>query len=95
MSDKAGADTYGVSYALKINTARAEKAAESILALRSQPENESEQVCAEAYQVVASLLSDLGQYDTEPGQKILDNLSQAKMVHSDVLPWPSFENPKP
>lgn len=37
MSDKVGSDTYGVSYALKINRARAEKAAESILALRSQP----------------------------------------------------------
>lgn len=33
MSDKVGSDTYGVSYALKINKGRAEKAAESILSL--------------------------------------------------------------
>jgi hypothetical protein len=33
MSDKVGSDTYGVSYALKINKGRAERAAESILSL--------------------------------------------------------------
>jgi hypothetical protein len=33
MSDKVGSDDYGVSYALKINKGRAEKAAESILSL--------------------------------------------------------------
>lgn len=38
MSDKVGSDTYGVSYAMKINKGRAEKAAESILSLlASQP----------------------------------------------------------
>jgi hypothetical protein len=51
------------------------------------------QVCAEAYQVVGSLLSDLGQFDTDRGQHILENLSQARLVHTDVLPWPSFEQP--
>ena len=47
-------------------------------------------LCAEAYQVVGSLLSDLGQFDTEKGRKVLDNLSQGCVVHDDVLPWPSF-----
>jgi hypothetical protein len=53
--------------------------------------SEAEQVCAEAYQVVGSLLSDLGQFNTEQGRKILDNLSEHRMIHADVLPWPSFE----
>ena len=51
---------------------------------------EAAEVCAEAYQVVGSLLSDLGQFDTERADKILDNLSQHRKVHDDVLPWPSF-----
>ena len=53
--------------------------------------NEAELVCAEAYQVVGSLLEDLGQFDSELGQKILDNLSEHRLVHKDVLPWPSFK----
>ncbi len=52
---------------------------------------EAEQVCAEAYQVVGSLLSDLGIFETPEAEKILDNLSQHRMVHHDVLPWPSFK----
>jgi Lar family restriction alleviation protein len=55
-----------------------------------QEPREAEQVCAEAYQVVGSLLSDLGKFDTPEAEKILDNLSQAKLVHKDVLPWPSY-----
>lgn len=51
---------------------------------------EAEKVCGEAYQVVGSLLSDMGIFDNEQSQKALDNLSQARMVHQDVLPWPSF-----
>ena len=46
-------------------------------------------VCAQAYQVVGSLLSDLVQFDSEHATKILDNLSAGAVVH-DVLPWPSF-----
>lgn len=48
-------------------------------------------ICAMAYQVVGSMLSDLGQFGAGVGIKILDNLSQQKLVHDDVLPWPSFE----
>lgn len=51
----------------------------------------AEEVCAEAYQVVGSLISDLGVFETEQAQKILDNLSEARVVHHDVLPWPSFD----
>jgi hypothetical protein len=50
-----------------------------------------EQVCGEAYQVAGVLLSDTGQFDTDHGNKILDNLSQMRMVHDDVLPWESVE----
>jgi hypothetical protein len=48
-------------------------------------------LCAEAYQAVGSMLSDLGQFDSEKGQKLMDNLSQHERTHDDVLPWPSFE----
>lgn len=49
-------------------------------------------VCAEAYQVVGSLLIDVGAFHTDEGEKILDNLSQHRLVHDDVLPWPSFKD---
>jgi hypothetical protein len=57
------------------------------------PQTEAQSVCWEAYQVVGSLLMDLGQFGTERADNILDNLSEARMVHDDVLPWPSFSNP--
>jgi hypothetical protein len=48
-------------------------------------------ICSEAYQVVGSLLSDLGKFETPEAEKILDNLSQQRLVHKDVLPWESYE----
>lgn len=57
--------------------------------------SEAVEVCYEAYQVVGSLLSDLGKFGTPEGDKILDNLSQAKLVHKDVLPWASYESASP
>src|SRR5262245_59331042 len=57
---------------------------------QSDDPTQAELVCAEAYQVVGSLLADVGQFDSEAAQKVLDNLSEARMVHDDVLPWPSF-----
>lgn len=51
--------------------------------------NELEMICAEAYQVVGSLLDDCGRFGDEDGDKILDNLSQHRMIHEDVLPWGS------
>jgi hypothetical protein len=55
--------------------------------------DELETIIGEAYQVVGSLLSDLGQFDSEHARKILDNLGEQRMVHADVLQWPSFERP--
>jgi hypothetical protein len=53
--------------------------------------HEAEKVCMEAYQVVGSLLSDVGKFETDEAEKILDNLIAGKLVHKDVLPWPSVE----
>lgn len=50
-----------------------------------------EMVLAQAYQVVGSLLEDVGAFDTEEATKILDNLSQMRLVHQNLLPWPSFQ----
>lgn len=57
-----------------------------------QEPSEAEMVCAEAYQVVGCLLSDLGLFETEQARKILDNLSEARRVHQDVLPWESAQH---
>ena len=62
----------------------------AVLADRAERASAAEQVCYEAYQVVGSMLDDMGQFNTEQARKVLDNLSQAKKVHDDVLPWPSF-----
>ena len=70
---------------------------DQMLASSPQPEaepSEAEQVCLEAYQVVGSLLSDLGAFETDEAEKILDNLCAMKRLHKDVLPWPSFAKPE-
>lgn len=68
-------------------------------AMRSSRIDELEQLLAEAYQVVGVLLSDTDQFNTDHGTKILDNLSQMRPVHGDVLPWESramrTEQPEP
>lgn len=49
---------------------------------------ELEEICAEAYQCVGVLADAAGVF--ESSQKVsdlLDNLSQAKMVHKDILPF--------
>lgn len=56
---------------------------------------EKEKICAQAYQVVGSLLNDLGVVNTPEAEKILDNLSQSCVVHDDVLPWESITPPIP
>ena len=58
---------------------------------RAVRHDELEQLCAEAYQVVGVLLDDTGQFNTEHACKILDNLSQMRRVHDDVLPWESVD----
>lgn len=51
---------------------------------------ELEKVCAQTYQVVGSMASDLGQFEHEKVIQALDNLSRMRLVHR-VLPFPSFE----
>ncbi|EEU9533588.1 hypothetical protein FXI37_03830 [Escherichia coli] len=56
---------------------------------------ELEQVCAEAYQVVALLADACGVFETSEGvSKMLDNLSECRMVHNDILPF-SVDEVKP
>ncbi|HFP1865249.1 TPA: DUF551 domain-containing protein, partial [Escherichia coli] len=43
--------------------------------------------CAEAYQVVGVMADALGVFGDAAVQKVLDNLSQQKLVHRDVLPF--------
>ncbi|ENQ1546043.1 hypothetical protein ACEOHC_003854 [Salmonella enterica] len=49
--------------------------------------DELETLCAEAYQVVGSLACMADVFETEGVEKILDNLSEARLVHDDVLPF--------
>ncbi|HAG8304040.1 TPA: DUF550 domain-containing protein [Escherichia coli] len=44
-------------------------------------------VCAEAYQVVGVMADALGVFGDAAVQNVLDNLSQQKLVHRDVLPF--------
>ncbi|EMQ8408892.1 DUF551 domain-containing protein [Escherichia coli] len=44
-------------------------------------------VCAETYQVVGVMADALGVFGDAAVQKVLDNLSQQKLVHRDVLPF--------
>ena len=49
---------------------------------------ELETVCAESYQVVGALADAAGVFETsDEVSKALDNLSAAKLVHEDVLPF--------
>lgn len=51
------------------------------------------QICAETYQVVGVLASDCGRFNGDDVERVLDNLSQQKLVHSDVLPFESAARP--
>lgn len=46
-------------------------------------------VCAQAHNAVACMLFDLGIHSDDRAQKLLENLGEARMIHKDVLPWPS------
>lgn len=67
--------------------------------LRSQCSAGSEEypdapmVCAELYQVIASLAFHFGVMEHPDVQKALDNASQHKLVHVDLLPWPKQDLP--
>ena len=89
MTDQELANEYRPSMTLDVLHSWASEAAAR---LRGAGEQylEAAEVCGEAYQVVGSLLDDLGVFNTPQAEKVLDNLSQHRMVHKDVLPWPSF-----
>lgn len=44
-------------------------------------------ICAEAYQVIGVLASQLGCFGDPKVIKLMDNLSEQKLVHNDVLPF--------
>lgn len=52
--------------------------------------SELERICAESYQVIGVLADDCGRFGTREVDKALDNLSQMRPVHEDVLPFPSL-----
>ena len=49
---------------------------------------ELETVCAELYQVIGALAVEAGVHDHPDVVKALDNASQCRLVHKDLLPWP-------
>lgn len=79
-------------YALAAATAQWEDIVSIIAAWKailtsSEEYPEAAAVCAEAYQVVSILLEQTGQFDTPRAQHLLDNLSQHRLVHKEILPW--------
>jgi hypothetical protein len=50
--------------------------------------DELERICAEVYQVVGILSDEAGRFDDDASIKAMDNLSQQRLVHEDVLPFP-------
>lgn len=44
-------------------------------------------VCAETYQVVGALAAELNIFESDEIIHILDNLSEQKIVHGDILPF--------
>ncbi len=48
-----------------------------------------ERLIGEAYQVIAALAIDCGRFDDPHVIKALDNLVALRIVHDDVLPFPS------
>lgn len=58
--------------------------------------DELERILAEAYLVVGSLAEASGLFESPEVQKVLDNLSQQRLVHDDVLPFQASEyEPEP
>ena len=49
----------------------------------------------EAYQVVGILADECGRFDDPHVTKMMDNLAAGRMVHADVLPFPSKPNNMP
>lgn len=47
---------------------------------------ELESLCSEAYLVIVALAFECDKFDNSQIVKILDNLSEHKLIHTDVLP---------
>jgi hypothetical protein len=52
-----------------------------------QGRSEAEQVCHETYAAIGTILFDLAESGHPQAEKLLDNLSEARLVHKDVLPF--------
>lgn len=48
---------------------------------------EAQKVCYEAYAALGTILMDLAEKGHPQAEKLLDNLSEARLMHSDVLPF--------
>lgn len=55
---------------------------------------ELERVCAELYQVIGSLSDYAGVFDHPDVARALDNASDGRLVHKDLLPWPQTPLPE-
>jgi hypothetical protein len=49
---------------------------------------ELERICGELYQVIGKLADHAGVFDHPDVVRALDNASEAKLRHRDLLPWP-------
>jgi hypothetical protein len=49
--------------------------------------DELERICAEVYQVVGILADEAGRFNDPEVTKVLDNLSQQRLVHRAILPF--------
>jgi hypothetical protein len=54
---------------------------------------ELETVCGELYQVLGSLAVYAGVFDHPDIIRALDNAGRAKLIHKDLLPWPTTPLP--
>lgn len=79
---------HGIQYERKGNACRAAmlQSAEPVSNRDELPEDVST-VLAEAYQVVGVMAEALGVFDDTAVQKVMDNLSQQKLIHREVLPF--------
>ena len=60
--------------------------------LNAKEADEKQELLRQLYQIVGSMLSDMGLFESERGQKLLDNIYAERVLHDDLLPWPSFED---
>lgn len=54
---------------------------------REPAPDEAKLVCYETYAALGAFLMDLAEKGHPQAEKLLDNLSEARLVHADVLPF--------